>query len=78
MTVRTKFKLAEIHTYSAESKKFIFRPDYDATIPEDQRFAKMSPSGEFNILVNNPAVFDQFEIGKYYYFDTIPVEASVA
>jgi hypothetical protein len=44
MAVRAKFRLAEVHHYAYGSKKYIFRPEYDTSIPEDQRFAKASPS----------------------------------
>jgi hypothetical protein len=74
MAVRAKFKLSEVHHYTYGTRKFIFRPEYDTSIPEDQRFAKASPSGEFTISVDNPAVFDKFEIGKQYYFDITPAE----
>jgi hypothetical protein len=73
MAVRAKFRLAEVHHYSYGHKKYIFRPEYDTSIPEDQRFAKASPSGEFTITVDNPAVDAQFKVGEFYYFDVTPV-----
>lgn len=73
MAVRAKFRLSEVHHYAYGHKKYIFRPEYDTTIPEDQRFAKASPSGEFTITVDNPAVDEQFIVGNYYYFDVTPV-----
>lgn len=76
MVVRCKFQLAEIHEYAYGGKDLIFRPQYDTSIPEDVRFQKASPSGEFKIRCDNPAALAQFEIGKYYYFDAIPVPSA--
>jgi hypothetical protein len=73
MSVRAKFRLAEVHHFAYGTRKFIFRPEYDTSIPEDARFAKASPSGEFTISVDNQAVFDKFQVGDYYYFDINPV-----
>lgn len=71
MQVRCKMVLVEIRTYSKTRRKFIFDCQYDASIPEDQRFYKASPSGRFEIDVDNPAV--DYEVGKAYYFDSNPV-----
>lgn len=42
---------------------------YDASIPEEQRFCKSSPSGHFEIYIDNPETKHFFEPGKKYYFD---------
>jgi hypothetical protein len=76
MTVRAKFQLREVHSYAWGGKKFIFAPQYDTSIPEDARFAKASPSGEFSIVVDNPAVDAQFKVGEFYYFDVTPAPAT--
>lgn len=73
MSVRAKFTLTEIHTFSYGGKRFVFTPQYDTSIPEDQRFAKASPSGRFEITVDNPAAIEQFTIGQAYYVDFSPV-----
>jgi len=78
MTIRCKFQLSEVHCFPSGSKKFIFTPQYDTTIPEDQRFAKASPSGRFEILVDNPIAQKEFEVGKYYYFDATQVPTPAA
>jgi hypothetical protein len=80
MRVRCKFQLQEITEfagYSQGMKKYVFRPQYDDTIPEDRRFQKYSPSGEFWILVDNPAVHEEYKNGHYYYFDSIEVPETV-
>lgn len=77
MTVRCKFRLTEIHryTYNVGSAKFIFEPIYDTTIEADRRFSDATPTGKFEIQVNNPAVIESYKLGDYYYFDSTPVSA---
>ena len=80
MNVRAKFMLQEhrVYGYSGEHRQhtFIFRPQYDPNIPEDQRFAKASPTGELTITVDNPTVIAAWEgqQGKQFYLDFVPVE----
>lgn len=75
MAVRAKFQLQEIRTHCwGTSKTLVFRPMYDTSIPEDQRFSDATPSGEFIMMVNNPNALAQMEIGKFYYVDFTPTE----
>jgi hypothetical protein len=76
LTVRAKFQLQEVTSnyWNKESKTLVFRANYDQNIPEDQRFAKATPSGEFKMLVDNPAALEVLEIGKYYYLDLTAAE----
>ncbi len=77
MTVRCKLKLVEIAQvdWSKTARKFTFSAVYDDSIPEDRRFYDASsPNANFTILVNNPAVVASYELGKHYYFDSIPVQ----
>lgn len=53
-------------------RTYRFTAQYDQSIPEDQRYAKASPSGELRIKVDNPYV--TFEPGRQYYLDFTPVE----
>lgn len=67
-------RLAEMISHAGyTAKTFVFRPEYDASIPEDQRFYEATPSGELRIYVNNPLVIEHYKLGEYYYFDSIPV-----
>lgn len=77
--IRAKFQLQEIRQYmsygsnnSSQNKTLIFRPVYDEKIPEDIRFQKFTPSGQFEMQVNGPAL-EFFKLGKYYYFDATEV-----
>lgn len=76
MSTRTRAKFQcqseTRHSWSAEAKTFKFQAMYDPDLPEDQRFAKATPSGTLEILVDNPAV--QYELGAYYYLDITRVE----
>ena len=73
MTVRAKFTLTSIksHAYSS-GKTLTFQAVYDQSIPEDQRFQKATPWGQFEMTIDNPAALEQFELGKAYYFEASP------
>ena len=80
MSVRAKFQLQNItnNYWSPNSKTLKFVACYDSTIPEDQRFAKATPSGSFEMQCDNPAATDQLVLGQYYYFDISPAPATGA
>lgn len=42
---------------------------YDDKIPEDQRFAQFTPTAEFTMRVDNPAVLERMTLGKKFYAD---------
>jgi hypothetical protein len=75
MTVRCKMQLTHKTEICWGACELTFHAIYDQTIEEDRRFAKASPSGQFKIMIDNPAALAQFELGKFYYFDAIPVPA---
>lgn len=53
-------------------RTYRFTASYDESIPEDQRYARYTPSGSLTITVDNPAV--EFELGKSYYLDITPAD----
>ncbi|MGI8333495.1 hypothetical protein ACRYCC_26380 [Actinomadura scrupuli] len=55
-------------------RTYRFQAEYDQSVPEDQRYARYTPSGELRIQVDNPAVV--FVPGQQYYLDFTPVEAT--
>lgn len=73
-STRAKFNCqsSTTHAWSADAKTYRFQAAYDPDLPEDQRFAKATPSGSLEILVDNPNV--QFKLGANYYLDITPVE----
>jgi hypothetical protein len=77
MSIRCKFQLSSIteSAWSPTSKQLKFTTQYDQTIPEDQRFAKATPTGTFEMTVDNPAALEQLKLGDSYYFDLTPVVA---
>lgn len=78
MTVRAKFRCNSeiVRKYGPEdihvSRSYEFTAMYDPTVPEDQRYAKATPTGQLTIAVDNPAV--TFVPGKFYYLDFTPTE----
>jgi hypothetical protein len=79
MPTRAKFTCTrEIHTKWSNKadpqRSYDFHAVYDPTQPEDQRFAKATPSGSLTITVDNPAL--TFEPGKAYYLDITPADQS--
>jgi hypothetical protein len=56
-------------------RTFKFNATYDTSVPEDQRYALATPTGELRIQVDNPAV--SFTPGKSYYLDFTEVEESI-
>jgi hypothetical protein len=76
MSVRCKMQLQQITAvhWSPTTKLVKFQAQYDTTIPEDQRFAKATPSGEITMQVDNPVALEQLKLGGYYYVDFNPAE----
>ncbi|NUP19885.1 MAG: hypothetical protein HOZ81_28155 [Streptomyces sp.] len=76
MAVRAKFRCTtETHKKWGPSdeqvtRSYEFMAQYDPDVPEDQRYAKYTPTGTLTIQVDNPAV--SFEPGKAYYLDFTP------
>lgn len=56
------------------TRSYEFMAQYDPDLPEDQRFAKATPSGTLTIQVDNPNVV--FEPGKAYYLDITEAESA--
>lgn len=76
ITTRAKFQcVSETRSsYNATDgvRSYRFQAMYDADVPEDQRYAKYTPTGHLEITVDNPNV--QFELGKSYYLDFTPAD----
>jgi hypothetical protein len=90
MLARAKFTLSQVKatTYQyggdivagdpaktcAPSKALVFTAVYDDGTPENARFAKATPSGQLEMVVDNEDVLKQLVIGKSYYLDFTPAE----
>ncbi len=72
MIVRAKFKVVEVTQFDAgPDRKVKLGAVYDPLIPEDQRFAQATPSGECWLYINNPAAAAQFKPGHTVYLDFV-------
>lgn len=74
MTTRAKLKLVSKtervwNVNVAPQVTLRFDCIYDASIPEDRRFQKATPSGHIELQIDNPAALEQFELGIDYYVD---------
>jgi hypothetical protein len=76
MAVRAKFVLQSVTSYGGEGRELNFLAQYDTSIPEDQRFAKATPSGWMKMTIDNPVALAMFEgkIGKSFYLDMVEAE----
>lgn len=74
--VRARFKLTEIHELSWGGKRLVFAPEYDSTIAADRCFAKATPTGRFEMQVDNKAALEQFKLGEDYFVDFTPAKAT--
>lgn len=75
-TTRAKFRCLSVEKFSNAQdgqRNFRFQAVYDDSVPEDQRYARYTPSGEVRITVTNPDV--SFELGASYYLDFSPAES---
>ena len=79
MPVRAKLTVESITAYRYGDAKLVkLSPQYDLSIPEDQRFAKATPSGSVELYIDNPAALEQLapdgKPGRSFYVDFTPVE----
>ena len=77
MAVRAKLQLQDITKTSwmaPGAAKLTFRAQYDASIPEDQRFQSATPNAEATFQIDNPAALEQFKMGECYYVDFTPAQ----
>lgn len=76
--VRAKFAVVRrnITDYGkfGTSTEVVLQPQYDTTIPEDQRYAQATPCGELKMTVDNQAALDVFKHGTVFYLDFTPVD----
>lgn len=86
MVVRAKFKLisqknSEGWKKDKEGKtalvaSYEFTPVYsDDPESENKKFWEATPSGKITLDTVNPEVLKEFDIGREYYIDFIPVES---
>lgn len=80
MAIRAKFRVNRINNQEytdketnkavVASREVVMNPVYSHDPEsENHRFWKASPSGTLSIWINNPAAYNQFEVGQEYYLD---------
>jgi hypothetical protein len=75
--VRAKFTVTRIQQHYYNNGKEVVKsgtevflsPQYDTSIPEDQRYAKATPSGEIRLQIDNPPAVDYLKPGETFYVD---------
>lgn len=69
--MRAKFTVNSIETFSYGGQRAKLSAVYSGT-PEDNQFAKATPSGQLEITIDNPAAQGYLIPGKSYYLDFTP------
>ncbi len=75
--VRAKFQVQGVKKTSWGGTVIELQPQYDTSIPEDQRFAKATPSGLISLTIDNPLAVDFLQLGKFFYVDFTEVPAAM-
>lgn len=71
--MRAKFTVQSVKEFAYAGKEAELNAVYSVK-PEDNQFAKATPSGSIKITVDNPAAKDFLVPGKNYYVDFSPAE----
>lgn len=79
MIMRAKLKLATIDKHEDVQQETLFfhavckTDGYDDDgLDENNTYAKFTPSADLRMLINNPVLLGQFEVGQEFYVDFIP------
>lgn len=67
--MRAKFTVASVKEFGYGGKEAELNAVYSNGKPEDNEFAKATPSGSIKITVDNPAAKDFLVPGKNYFVD---------
>jgi hypothetical protein len=71
MTIRAKFTVSSVTDHGGDGRTIKLHPQYDESIPEDQRFHQYTPTGSLEMYVTNPAVIAELTPGRVYYIDLV-------
>lgn len=66
---RAKFYVDSVTLLQHGNQRLKMVAMFDDGIEENKRFAAASPSGEFTMLVSNPALAGAFRPGRRFYLD---------
>ena len=77
MTARCKFTVESVQDFGNNNRKMRLVTKYDEALSkEDQAFSKYTPSGNMEVTITNPNVFDIFKPGAVVYVDITPCATS--
>lgn len=74
MSVRAKFQCNSINKSSDNSTAVVHLIAVTTGSAENESWSKYTPSGQLQMVISNPAAFEQFEQGKEYFIDIVPAE----
>ncbi|XOD90345.1 hypothetical protein ACLAIB_17205 [Klebsiella variicola] len=74
MSVRAKFQCNSINKSSDNSTAVVHLIAVTTGSAENESWPKYTPSGQLQMVISNPAAFEQFEQGKEYFIDIVPAE----
>lgn len=72
MTVRAKFSCISIQKSPDNSAAVVNLGAVTTGSAENESWSKYTPSGQLQMVISNPAAFEQFEQGKEYYIEIQP------
>ncbi|QMR77927.1 hypothetical protein [Enterobacter sp. RHBSTW-00175] len=74
MTVRAKFQCNSINKSPDNSSAVVNLMAITTGSTENEAWSKYTPSGQLQMVISNPAAFEQFEQGKEYFIDIQPAQ----
>lgn len=72
MSVRAKFQCNSIQKSSDNTTAAVHLMAVTTGSAENEGWSKYTPSGQLQMVISNPAAFEQFEQGKEYFIDISP------
>lgn len=72
--LRCKFACIGIEDIPGSTAKQVkLTAQFSSDIPVEQRLTELTPWGELNIRIDNPALLKTMKAGQFYYLDLTPV-----
>jgi len=75
MIARCKFQVTNVlpaypnSEPESTAKRLVLETRYDNTVAEDQAFTKYTPTGRMDVVIDNPNVTSQLNVGDHVYID---------
>ncbi|HDH1557710.1 TPA: hypothetical protein PIU59_002999 [Klebsiella quasipneumoniae subsp. similipneumoniae] len=71
MSVRAKFQCNSINKSLDNTSAVVNLMAITTGSAENETWSKYTPSGQLQMVISNPAAFEQFELGKEYFIDIV-------